>query len=185
MMIEDYLEADKKATGAPPPSRKRPSTPNKKRKRQVSGGVDSAPPSPTLPDIVDQPPGSNPLRNDVQAHHQQQMTLTLPNGRRVDPRLKMAASEPIKVPLSTSLKLELLQRILHWRFKWFEEQKQFKKPPPLLDGTKDLVPEWNCVPLLTIRYPDVQSYFKILHPLMLHELWSSLSQEYLDNQRFP
>lgn len=67
--------------------------------------------------------------------------------------------------------------ILEWNPGWFEEQKKeaFKNTPPPVEGNYKLLP-------LPSSFSSQPEYTRIFLPLMLHELWASISAEYEDKQ---
>ena len=65
---------------------------------------------------------------------------------------------------------DILQTILHWNPAWLEEQKQQSEPPPVHQP-------WQLIPV-TSTFTSWQEYRRIFLPLMLQELWSSVSRDY-------
>ena len=67
--------------------------------------------------------------------------------------------------------------ILEWNPGWFEEQKKeaFKNRAPPVEGSYKLLP-------LPSSFSSQPEYTRIFLPLMLHELWASISAEYEDKQ---
>lgn len=55
-------------------------------------------------------------------------------------------------------------------------------PPPILQRVNEKIPEMKCGPMMT-TYPNLETYFQVLKPLMIHEMWSKLSQEYMKEYR--
>jgi len=51
-------------------------------------------------------------------------------------------------------------------------------PPPILQQVDRKIPEMTCTPMMS-RYPNLEAYLQVLKPLMIHEMWAKLSQEYL------
>ena len=107
-------------------------------------------------------------------------------------------------------RLDILRRVLKWSCKWldvrhfcftislchliiyfmfFQEQKDNKDPPPILEGwetaanvvPKIIVPQMT-IGVITTKFTSLQAYFKVFHPLMLHELWATMSKEYTVNK---
>lgn len=60
--------------------------------------------------------------------------------------------------------------ILNWNTAWLEEQKKMAEPPPVHQP-------WQLIPV-TNTFSSWEEYRKIFLPLMLQELWSSVSREY-------
>merc|ERR1719483_128470 len=65
---------------------------------------------------------------------------------------------------------DVLKTVLEWKCVWLEEQKKVAEPPPV-QGARQMLP-------LTQTFSSVEEYNKIFLPLMLHELWSSVSADY-------
>eukprot|EP00092_Neocalanus_flemingeri_P033322 GFUD01036237.1.p1 GENE.GFUD01036237.1~~GFUD01036237.1.p1 ORF type:complete len:1656 (+),score=684.01 GFUD01036237.1:182-4969(+) len=65
---------------------------------------------------------------------------------------------------------DIFKTILEWKSVWLEEQKKSDEPPPVQGG-------WQMLPL-THTFSSGSEYTKIFLPLMLHELWSSISADY-------
>jgi len=65
---------------------------------------------------------------------------------------------------------DIFKTILEWKCVWLEEQKKSDEPPPVQGG-------WQLLPL-THTFSSGAEYTKIFLPLMLHELWSSVSGDY-------
>lgn len=52
------------------------------------------------------------------------------------------------------------------------------EPPPILqERAEESLPKMHCVPVHA-RYLDLQTYFSVFHPLMLHEMWATLTNDY-------
>ena len=69
------------------------------------------------------------------------------------------------------------------------EQGGFSKPPPLFESKDDgSQPDLKCVLLKQYMNSDnkesLDSYFEIFHPLMLHELWASICQQFLTRKMY-
>ncbi len=69
------------------------------------------------------------------------------------------------------------------------EQGAVSKPPPLFESKDDgSQPDLKCVLLKWYMNSDtmesLDSYFEIFHPLMLHELWASICQQYCNRKRY-
>ena len=58
-----------------------------------------------------------------------------------------------------------------------QEQKNRAVLPPLLQMASDSLPELRDKPVNS-TYANLEQYFNVFHPLMLHELWAQLTKEY-------
>lgn len=69
-----------------------------------------------------------------------------------------------------------LFNLYYFLFFDFKESRLRNEPPPLLQALKinNLeLPALSC-DLVRTTYPNLQLYFSIFHPLLMHEMWSSL-----------
>ena len=65
---------------------------------------------------------------------------------------------------------EVLKKVLSWNCRWLEEQKKQARAPDVSGGS------WPVLPL-TAEFESGEHYVRMFVPLMLHELWSMISQE--------
>jgi len=65
---------------------------------------------------------------------------------------------------------DIFVSILNWNTAWLEEQKKMAEPPPV-HHPYQLIPVTNT-------FSNWEEYRKIFLPLMLQELWSSITREY-------
>jgi len=65
---------------------------------------------------------------------------------------------------------DIFGSILNWNTAWLEEQKKMSDPPPVHQP-------WQLIPV-TNTFSNWEEYRKIFLPLMLLEMWSSISREY-------
>ena len=75
-----------------------------------------------------------------------------------------------KVARKEVLMDDIFVSILNWNTLWLEEQKKMAEPPPV-HHPYQLIPVTNT-------FSNWEEYRKIFLPLMLQELWSSISKEY-------
>merc|ERR1719153_917131 len=75
-----------------------------------------------------------------------------------------------KVAKKEVLMDDIFVSILNWNTLWLEEQKKMCEPPPV-HHPYQLIPVTNT-------FSNWEEYRKIFLPLMLQELWSSISKEY-------
>ena len=68
----------------------------------------------------------------------------------------------------------VLKVMVEWKCAWLDEQKKMTEPPPV-HGQYQLLP-------LPSTFSTSAEYTKIFLPLMFHELWSSISQDYDEKQ---
>jgi hypothetical protein len=70
---------------------------------------------------------------------------------------------------------DILDIIVRWMPQWLEEQKLQKDEP----GVEGKGWQINAVPSV---YSSFKDYCNVVYPLMLHELWSTVFKDYLDQQ---
>ncbi|XP_032787316.2 uncharacterized ATP-dependent helicase C29A10.10c [Daphnia magna] len=185
MMVEDYLNsANINAARVPNKRAVTPSKTTPKPKKTVRSER-STPSSPSRPVDLE---FSESIAGDHGIHEDspRPQNLVALVSRAQDPRLRrkenetsFMASKPSNTisNLSLTVKNRILMRVLKlWQYKWIEQQAENKEPPPLLEQDRNFpleIPQLSCVPVLT-KYGDLQSYYDIFHPLILHEMWSSL-----------
>ena len=84
------------------------------------------------------------------------------------------APVPVSTPDNNDKKIitpdDILMSILHWIPAWLEEQKSQSEPPPVHSP-------WQLIPVTT-TFSSWLEYRRIFLPLMLQELWSSVSRDY-------
>ena len=84
-----------------------------------------------------------------------------------------------KVPCLT--KDDILAIILSWNMNWLEQQKEMRKPPPIL---QEPLHKREVVPVKKI-FGNWIHYNKTFLPLMLHELWAKVSRDYEEKKKTP
>ena len=65
---------------------------------------------------------------------------------------------------------DILRKVTQWNPAWLEEQKKQEEPPPVHSP-------WQLIPVTT-TFANWPEYRRIFLPLMLLELWSSVSRDY-------
>ncbi|XP_057374382.1 uncharacterized protein LOC130695286 [Daphnia carinata] len=184
MMVEDYLNsANVNAAKVPNRRAGTPSKTTSKPKKTTSSGR-STPSRPVDLEFSESVADNHGITEESP---RQQNLVALTSSAR-DPRQRkkenetsstdQASKSPNTISnLSLTLKNRILMRVLkRWQYKWIEQQANNNEPPKLLEEDKNFpqeIPKLSCVPVLT-KYGDLQSYYDVFHPLILHEMWSSL-----------
>ena len=70
---------------------------------------------------------------------------------------------------------DIIDKVLRWMPQWLEEQKRQKDEP----GVEGKGWQINAVPSV---YSSFKDYCNVVYPLMMHELWSAVFREYVDQQ---
>ena len=72
-------------------------------------------------------------------------------------------------------KRDIVDKVVRWMPQWLEEQKH-QKDEPEVEGKGWQI---NAVPSV---YSSFKDYCNVVYPLMMHELWSTVFRDYVDQQ---